>query len=366
MKLKQNENNKSQVQSYEIVRFIATILVVIGHSNYLYTMTHYGGLNFFSFNVSNILTNTFLFKINHFLIEFIYIFHMPLFFMLSGAIFALSPAIKFRLLIKKKVKRLLIPYLVYGLAFMFPIKFATGFYDEQGIVKAAISFFYSTADSGHLWFLPTLFLCFVIFKLLQIILERLNLYSPPLMIVISLFLYLVSNFVNLELFAIKRVLQNMLWFSIGYFFESYRSTLINYSNKLIISLSLAVSAFSVCIFLSPYFTGFVLVEEVSILVLCFNVYVVSELLSRFLKKYMSNMFYKIVVRNLFYIYLFHDPLEYIILKIFFNTTALYYPVYVFLYYFCRFVVVIIVSVLLGEFIRKIKCYVFNKRKKINN
>lgn len=82
---------------------------------------------------------------------------MPLFFMLSGAVFASSPVVSFKTLVKKKTKRLILPYFVYGFAFMFPIKYVSDFYSPKGLMKAMSSFFYTTEDSGHLWFLPHYF-----------------------------------------------------------------------------------------------------------------------------------------------------------------------------------------------------------------
>ena len=65
--------------------------------------------------------------------EMIYSYHMPLFFMLSGAVLALKPLKAFNIFVKSKVKRLLVPYYVYGLIFMLPIKYVGHFYNEETI-----------------------------------------------------------------------------------------------------------------------------------------------------------------------------------------------------------------------------------------
>ena len=53
---------------------------------------------------------------------YVYKFHMPLFFMLSGAVLALKALKDFDSFMKSKIIRLLIPYFVCGLGFMLPVE----------------------------------------------------------------------------------------------------------------------------------------------------------------------------------------------------------------------------------------------------
>ena len=98
------KRTKERVISYVLVRLIATILVVIGHSNYLGRTIKDGGVDYTSFPAADVLSNLFFYRIEQYLITFIYQFHMPLFFILSGAVFALSPVVSFKTLVKKKPK----------------------------------------------------------------------------------------------------------------------------------------------------------------------------------------------------------------------------------------------------------------------
>ena len=349
------KRTKERVISYELVRLIATILVVIGHSNYLGRTIKYGGVDYTSFPAADVLSNLFFYRIEQYLITFIYQFHMPLFFILSGAVFALSPVVSFKTLVKKKAKRLILPYFVYGLGFMFPIKYASGFYSTKGVIKAMLSFFYTTEDSGHLWFLPALFFCFIIFRVLQIVFEKAKINSITLILIVAVFLYLVSTFIPTEILSIKSTTANLIWFVLGFCFENYRLLLNNYSKKQFAAICLSSVFLSVAIFVLPIFISFSLPEEIIIIALCFSVYIVSEFISREYKTVYDNKAFKLIARNLFYIYLFHDPLEYVVLKLFFSYDILIYPLFQFLYYICRIVVVIVVSIALGELIRKIKC-----------
>ena len=62
----------------------------------------------------------------------------------------------------------------------------------------------------------------------------------------------------------------------------------------------------------------------------------------------ESRWYRVLVRNLFYVYLFHDPLEYVVLKLFMGARLLAYNGGCWLYLFCRIFGVILASVALGE------------------
>ena len=91
------EGKWKRAEFVDIAKGIAIISVIIGHTWSVYS------------------------PMDKRLTIFIYSFHMPLFFMLSGAVFASSPVVSFKTLVKKKTKRLILPYFVYGFAFMFLI-----------------------------------------------------------------------------------------------------------------------------------------------------------------------------------------------------------------------------------------------------
>ena len=90
--------------------------------------------------------------------NWIYGFHMSLFFCLSGAVFALGGNDKsLDDIIKSKIRRLLFPYFVYSWLFVIPIKYFAGFYREDTIYNAMLGVL-TLQESSHLWFLPALFL----------------------------------------------------------------------------------------------------------------------------------------------------------------------------------------------------------------
>lgn len=353
------ERKNGRIVSYEYVRLFATILVVIGHSNYLTITTKYGGVDYTSFPVSDVLSNLLFYKIEQYLVTFIYQFHMPLFFMLSGAVFASSPVVSFKTLVKKKTKRLILPYFVYGFAFMFPIKYVSDFYSPKGLMKAMSSFFYTTEDSGHLWFLPTLFFCFIIFRVLQIVCKKAKINSIILICIVSIFLHCLSSFIPTEIFSLKNTAANLIWFVLGFCFDDYRRVFDNFSKKQMAAIYFTSFFLSISIFILPLFTSFSLLKEIKIVFLCFSVYIVSVLISKCNNTICDNKVFKLITRNLFYIYLFHDPFEYVVLKLFFSSDILINPLFQILYYLCRLVIIIVFSIVLGELLRKIKSHAIN-------
>ena len=90
------------------------------------------------------------------------IFIMPLFFSLSGYLFALSGGQngwgKFLL---KKSRRLLVPFVLVGALYMIPLKMLLHYPGYEGKSYSEILFrFLCGFDQGHLWYLPTVFLLF--------------------------------------------------------------------------------------------------------------------------------------------------------------------------------------------------------------
>ena len=126
----------------------AMILVVIGHSD-----------------ITDDYKQLFIYK-------WVYGFHMPLFFFVSGFLFSYTtPKEKLERLdlwhfYNKKIRRLLIPFFIFNTLFFF-VK-ATLISPEQmqhPVELTCYSFVHYTFFSpiGYLWFLPTLFVLFVVF-----------------------------------------------------------------------------------------------------------------------------------------------------------------------------------------------------------
>lgn len=95
------------LNEYDLLKVFATLLVVIGHVTIRYNSTSYPTSNTI---IPQIIT------------QVIYLFHMPLFMALSGAIYRLGEVKykQFTSFVKSKVKRLIVPYFFVGLFFLVP------------------------------------------------------------------------------------------------------------------------------------------------------------------------------------------------------------------------------------------------------
>ena len=106
--------------------------------------------------------------------KYIYSFHMPLFFLISGFTASKDLSLNFNSFIKKKVKSLLIPYLFinfFGLLLKYIIAYFS-IVESPSFIDNFLGLFYSNAEFlpmpvSHTWFLTSLFLVEVIFYLIN-------------------------------------------------------------------------------------------------------------------------------------------------------------------------------------------------------
>lgn len=105
-------------------------------------------------------------------VEFIYSFHMPLFFCISGYLFEKSGSLErdgYLKWIGNKSKRLLIPYLIISAVSFIPkTLLENGSLNDVGLREVVECFFAPRLNIwGHFWFLPIIFICYLIFGLLR-------------------------------------------------------------------------------------------------------------------------------------------------------------------------------------------------------
>ncbi len=163
--MSQSSNRLSRISN---IRVLAIFVVVLGHSIILYSH----GWEIYE----TARTVPFLAGLK----DAINIFQMPLFFSLSGYLFVFSHAKKRGLLYlaKSKIRRLLLPYISICLLYLIPLRTLIhypGYQDKS--VGEIISFLLLGTDVGHLWFLPTLFLVFLLAELLLTLGEHLPFFN---------------------------------------------------------------------------------------------------------------------------------------------------------------------------------------------
>jgi len=292
--------------------------------------------------------NSPLLRLCRYLSGWVYGFHMPLFFMLSGAVLAIKPIGKFDNIIKSKFKRLLIPYFVYGWLFMLPVKYMGNFYNKDTL-KSAMNGFLSGMDSGHLWFLISLFWCLLIFSILYKLLKRLNVNSIYFLLLITGILQLTYNYLPFDLLGLKKGIGYIFYFALGYVFETERK------NHNIWNIRKTALTYVILFILEILNKKYGILNSFFI-VICgaFQTYLFADLCSRLFKNISSNKLWNILISDLFYVYLLHDPMEYIVLKIFMNNEYLNTSIGCILYTFSRTVVIFLISILFAEIIKYIK------------
>lgn len=104
--------------------------------------------------------------------KFIYSYHIPLFFIVSGILYSKSQ-LKFSRWIKKKAKSLLIPYISFGVVYLM-IAIIQNIIHMRTISELKDNFFHfawfntdSLAIAGAIWFLTALFITELIFYLID-------------------------------------------------------------------------------------------------------------------------------------------------------------------------------------------------------
>ncbi len=299
---------KKKISEYESMRVVLTILVIISHCQYYRILTPYGGVDFLFADSDGLIA----FRLLNLLWRMIYAFHMAAFIALSGALFRVScerrPDQSLRALSVSKAKRLLIPFAAVTLLYAIPVKLATGYWSSSSdLVRDAGVGQFLLQGNTHLWFLPTLFGAFIAVFLLN----RLPLPSWAFFGLL-LAAHAVSGFIPIN--AVSYVFEYTVWFYCGYVFEGYRAR-VNASHttrNTVIAAVLFLAVFAVSRHL-----GSKLVRIPSGVVLAllgmYITYVLSWRISH--TRLCETRFYRGLVRNSFGLYLYSDPLNYVVLAV---------------------------------------------------
>lgn len=169
----------------------------------------------------------------------IYSFHMPLFFIISG--FFVNKDIKLGRLLSKKFKSLIIPYISFGIGIMLLMYFSINLRNE---LNEYIMFFMIGVGRDALWFLPALFIVEILFN----IIDRIESKSSKYIMLVILFLiglYGKNYYENMILIVIYRAFIGLGFYSIGnYIYDyvtncnlSYLSLVIIFATNMILALN---------------------------------------------------------------------------------------------------------------------------------
>lgn len=283
------------------------------------------------------------------LASWVYQFHMSLFFILSGAVLNIKPIGSLDGVIEKKFNRLIVPYFIVGILYMLPVKRIGDFYTNVTLIQAYQGF-WNMQESGHLWYLPALFWCMII-SVICIKIVKNDIY---LFLAFASIIYFFHQKLPLDIFGLQLGMSYLIYFAIGYWFEYYRKNLVEYQEgrrvrgsiiKFIILTILIITDYYWKI-LSPFFI---------ILVRCYWIYIISLVVTKkFYTKIESNYYISVLVKSSFTVYLLHDPLEYLVLKVSFSINLLASNIGVYIYLFLRTVGIYFVCVGLWMFYNRFR------------
>ena len=200
------------------IRAIAILIVLLGHSIIIYSPE-------WGIYVSSVSCNFFAW-----LKRLINIIQMPVFFSISGFLFKSSlMKRKPSRIVKSKVSRLILPYLMIGLFYMIPIRLLAKYPAWEGKALWKILFFDLILgyDNGHLWYLYVLF----IFFLFGAIFRKLN-----RAVTACFFLFVLSLLSIFKPFSSLHPLlyqfeNNFVWFYLGYLFSFYSEAFNTFHNR---------------------------------------------------------------------------------------------------------------------------------------
>lgn len=137
------------------IRAFAIMTVVVGHSIILYS-SQWG---LYEPDRTSVLLD--------YMKKLINLYQMPLFFSLSGYLFSMTwKDRKFFSFFINKARRLIVPFFAIGMLWMIPVKMIIHYpyYEGRTYVDAFFMLLYGY-DLGHLWYLPVLFIIFIILYL---------------------------------------------------------------------------------------------------------------------------------------------------------------------------------------------------------
>ena len=296
------------------------MIVVLGHSIILYSSEW--GL------YSSIYSVPFLDMMK----KVINLVQMPLFFSLSGFLLYRDRKIGFKKFVFKKMQRLLIPFLCISLLWMVPIKCAVGYrnYQFASFWNIYLEDIILQHDTGHLWFLPTLFFGLIICYWTDQLSEQNDRKLRIFALTIFAFMNLFSGHISVSLVA--NVMQNTIWIYLGNMFHYYNDQIRQDNNTLVKVAASILSILSLVIAIKHSIAIFnIIVSAFSVLTFYLCVPNKQNAILGFLSKYS------------FGIYLIHSPLVYITYTYFANAN----PGLVFILNFFVFgLVAILLSMLL--------------------
>ena len=302
---------KRNIEWIDALKVVTMLLVIIGHCTYLSISTSYGGTPYANcqFEGEQSLTAKALLVLS----TFIYSFHMPLFMSISGMCLRLSLGKNptWGQFVRKKGKRLLVPFLCVTFLYAVPIKYLSGYYAlSTNITKDILLGQVLLLGNSHLWYVMSLFEIFLVYYLIERSKIKKGVVFWAVLVIISwIGAYLERHF---NILGLGAAMKHLLFFSIGY-------NVFPWLNKMDIPnlrkpalglfITLLLSGLSIA---SDHFgiTG----KGLNYILLPVSALVgggsITLIVKHLCNKVQTFPLYKLFKRNTYELYLYSDPLNY--------------------------------------------------------
>ena len=196
---------KQKIAEFSFLHVFATLLVVLGHSFY---------------------------QTNSLIVDWMYQFHVPLFFFVSGYLFNVSvngKPLQPHIFLSRKAVRLLLPYFALSTLLFVPKVLLSQFMVrpiQASWSEYVLMLIYPYRNvNGSYWFLPTLFLLFVFAVIALFFLKRLQHRTSLAVTTLLLTLLALANislpFSHDTLFNVVGVIYYAFYFALGFFVSSF-------------------------------------------------------------------------------------------------------------------------------------------------
>lgn len=308
------------------MRVLAILLVVIGHSIIIYSSDW------------NLYTTNNQVEFLNIIKKFINIVQMPLFFIISGYLYKRTcEKYSYSHIIEAKIKRILVPFISTIMLWMVPIRIVANYEPYQNstyinAIKNAII----GIDSGHLWYLPTIFALFIIIYPIN----KLSKEKRKIKNIITIFLGILSilSYKMPGILFISSICEYLFYFYIGFLFEKN-----NQKENKIFNISIIVVTIILNIITIFYIKNEILVRILRLITAIFEIYSICIIC----KKVKMNKIIEIIDKNSFAIYLLHSPLIYLMYENFANINPMILVI-------SNIVISITTPILIANILRRIK------------
>ncbi len=286
-------SNKKQKRNHRLdnIRAIAIIMIVLGHSIIIYSSSW----NLYQTSVSVPLLDV--------LKDIINVMQLPVFFALSGYFFTYTLKKKnIATIIRDKIKRLIIPFLAFGLLWLFPVRMILAYpgYENAGLVNIIIDKILLGFDNGHLWYLPTLFLIFIVYAFIMFF-ER-KCMSERAAYFCNFFAGICLYFLQIKVALpsyIGYFCRHFIWFGLGLIICNYNAQLVNLK-RYVKFVFVIIDVLCIAFYLYSRNYYILLISSLLSVVIIFS-----------LRLNFKNKLIDIISDNSYGLYLFHSPLVYI-------------------------------------------------------